>query len=303
MRRGLFGASVVLLGLIGAPAAVEPAAATDSRSADEAVAAINTACRLSLDALVSGGGSVSGPVEVTVTAGRFTRLLEGRTLVMDEATGTYGSMTDTGLGGRAFAVARRYLDRPRATHWLKRRSFPAASESGWTPLFDGARSEVLGLADDCAVGLARPEDVVSRDGNTWTFGTTSVTLDDTGRLVEWVEPGRVRTFSYGARSVALPGGTVSYRRWTKASEAASLNATLRMTARQTARSVNAGVASAEAIEEALAVAVEVRRVVPLRVRQLRKGSLLYARNPYTNAYYAWRVYLNNGKAVARRVAP
>lgn len=303
MLRVLAGSSVVLLGLTATPATADTLATPGPVSVTEFVTSINAACRVSRDALRDGGGSVSGPAAVVVAPGRFERILDGRTLVVDEATGTYGSLTEGGLGTRMLAVAQRYLDRPRATHWLKRRSFPAASASGWTQLFDEARSGALQMNDDCAAELVGSQQTASRNGNAWTVGTTSVTLDDTGRLVEWAAPAFVRTFSYGARSVGLPSATVSYQRWTKTSQAASLNATLRMTTRQVARSVNASVVSAEAVEQGLKAVADAGRAVPLHLRQLRKGSLLYARNPFTNTYYAWRVYLKNGTAVARRVAP
>jgi hypothetical protein len=67
--------------------------------------------------------------------------------------------------------------------------------------------------------------------------------------------------------------------------------------------VNAGQANLETIDAAVRAALPTDRVVPVRTRQLRAGTLLFSRNPYTKAYHAWRVYLKDGEALAKRVAP
>jgi hypothetical protein len=58
-----------------------------------------------------------------------------------------------------------------------------------------------------------------------------------------------------------------------------------------------------AIDQAIRTYPDPARAVPLKVRTLRRGSLIYGRNPYTKTYHAWRVYLKSGEALARRVAP
>jgi hypothetical protein len=145
---------------------------------------------------------------------------------------------------------------------------------------------------------------VERDGQRWVFtlpgpAQVSVVGDGQGRLAQF---GAV-SVSYGAQSIVAPTGAVGYAAWRKASEAASLNATMKDLSRTVAATVNADGATVAAIDAATRASVPTDRVVPLKVRQLRRGVLMYGRNPYTRTYHAWRIYVKNGDAVARRVAP
>jgi hypothetical protein len=78
---------------------------------------------------------------------------------------------------------------------------------------------------------------------------------------------------------------------------------MRELTRQVARDVNAAGPGVAAIDAGVRAAVPADRVVPLKVRALRKGVLIHARNPYSGTYHAWRVYLKAGQAIARKVAP
>ncbi|HPE13268.1 MAG: hypothetical protein H6524_04910 [Actinobacteria bacterium] len=294
MRKAIMGTSLLLLVLGMSPAR------TDDVSASDAVAQINAACSASRDVLVGVGGTIDGPVDLVSSPGRLASGSQGKDLVLDSATGTYGALSNSGLSARKRATALKYLKRSDATHWLNRGVF-ADPQSGWTASFEQARDASLDIGSDCAGGLA--DQSVTRSANTWRFATAVVTVDEAGRLLAWEAQGVERRFSYAVGSIDLPERTVTFAQWSRASQAATLNATLRTLSRQIATTVNQSPATAEAIAEQAAAAVADPRAVPLKVRQLRKGTLLFARNPYTKRYHAWRVYVRDEQAVARPVAP
>ncbi|MEZ5158512.1 MAG: hypothetical protein R2687_06735 [Candidatus Nanopelagicales bacterium] len=294
MRTAVAGASLMLLAVGMSPATA------DTGSVVDAVAQINTACSTSYDVLVNRGGAVDGPVDLVVSPGRLAVGSQGAGLVLDSATGTYGALSDSGLSDRKRARALRYLKRSDTTHWLNRGVFPD-QQSGWTASYEQARDALVDIGSDCADALAGQS--FTRDGDTWRFATATVSVDGAGRLGAWEEQGIERRFTYAVRSIDLPERTVSFARWARASQAASLNATLRTLGRQIATTVSESPATVTAIAEQATAVAAAPRAVPVKVRALRKGTLLYARNPYTKRYHAWRVYVRGERAVARRVAP
>ncbi len=229
MRTAVTGMSLMLL-VVG----MSPATA-DTGTASDAVAQINTACSTSYDVLVNGGGAVDGPVDLVVSPGRLAVGSQGAGLVLDSATGTYGALSDSGLSVRKRARALRYLKRSDATHWLNRGVFPD-QQSGWTASYEQARDALLDIGSDCADGLAGQS--FTRVGDTWRFATATVSVDEAGRLGAWEEQGIERRFTYAVRSIDLPERTVSFARWARASQAASLNAILRTLGRQIATTVS-----------------------------------------------------------------
>lgn len=301
MRQAPFvGATVLLTGLCVAPAAAGPVAI------DDALQVVSRACADSHAAIAADGGSmVTATVQVRLAPGRFEVSAPGGSRIADAATGTYGLISDDGLRGKDRRAALRYLKRPAATHWLNAGRFEAGGQ--WTATFESARDAVLSLDGSCAQELGGSADPVEHNGDTWYFtgpaGTITVGLDGSGRLVQWSGGGVDRQFSYTAQDVVLPTRTVPYTGWTRASQAASLNSTMRTLSRDVAAQVNAGTPTIAAIDAAIRAGIPAGRAVPLKVRQLRRGILVYGRNPYTGTYHAWRVYLKKDTAVARRVAP
>ena len=69
---------------------------------------------------------------------------------------------------------------------------------------------------------------------------------------------------------------------------------MKQISRAVAASVNASGPNVAAIDAATRAAVPTDRVVALKVRQLRRGVLIYGRNPCTKTYHAWRIYLKSG---------
>jgi hypothetical protein len=294
MRTAVTGTSLMLLAVGMSPASA------DAASASDAVAQINAACAVSYDALVTAGGAVEGPVDLVLSPGRLALSSQGAGLVLDAQTGTYGALADSGLSSGKRTTALKYLKRSDASHWLNRGVFPD-QQSGWITSFEQARDASLDIGSECAADLA--DQSVTRDGKIWRFANATVTLDEGGRLSEWETQGVLRRFSYAVNPIDLPERTVSFARWERASQAASLNATLRALTRQIATTVNEAPATVAAIAEQTSAVAAAPRAVPLKIRGLRQGVLLYARNPYTKRYHAWRVYLRDELAVARRVAP
>lgn len=290
MRTAAVIAVAVVLG--GAPAAAEP---IDPATAGQQV---SQACESGRQALLATGGSVSSPAgQVLLAPGRFTA--PGRVVV--ESAGTYGAIAEEPLRARERRAALRYAKRPAAAWWLNSGAF-ATSGQGWAATYQQARAAAVPFDGTCAQGLAAATGVqMLPDG--WVFtmpaGTISVTVDDQGRLISLDK----FTVDYQVAAIPTPRGTVGYRMWRKAAEAASLNSTMRTLTRAVAAQVNAGTPAIPAIDAAIRTAIPADRAVPLRVRQLRRGVLVYGRNPFTGTYHAWRVYLKQDMAVARRVAP
>lgn len=275
---GPVAAAGLLLGLGVHPAQADPVG-------------IDVACRVTTDALEGGGTVTSGEGAVGVAG---TRLRVGARVI--DPTGTYGLVSADGLRTKDRKAALGYLGSPRATSWFAAGRFPTTA--GWVTSYEQARQEAIGLPADCTA-VAGP--YVSGSGPTVQYERLTVTLDDAGRIALWDAGGDALTFTYGPQTIDLPPAPrVAYSRWQRASQAASLDATMRAIARQAATSV---VADPAAIEAALEAAVDPGRVVPLRLRELRQGTLIYARNPYTRTYHAWRVYVRDGEVRARRVAP
>lgn len=239
--------------------------------------AIDAACQATRDALAGGG--TAGEV---VFAGQRWRA--GSQIV--DSSGTYGLIAGEGLRAKDRKAALRYLKVPDATAWFDAGRFPGQN-------YAQARLQAIGLPEDCAraAGL-----FLSRSGSTYQYANLSVTLDDAGRIVQWAN----LNFTYGPQTVDLPAPVVSFGKWQRASQAASLNATMRTIARTVAGSVPA---DPEAIAASLRSYADPVRAVPLKVRTLRAGALLYGRNPFTKTYHAWRVYVKDGTLAAKRVAP
>lgn len=259
-------ATVLLLGLTAAPAAADPVS-------------IASACQATRDALRSSGTVNSGVGEV-VFAGQRWRT--GYRIV--DPSGTYGLLAGEGLRAKDRKAALRYLKAPKATAWFN----PGST--------DEARTTAIGLPADCASAAGV---FLSRSGNTYQYANVTVTLDDAGRILTWTGTAN-HTFTYTPQTVDLPTPVVSYGRWQRASQAASLNATMRTIARTVASSVSP---DATVIADTLRTYADPARAVPLKVRTLRAGGLLYGRNPYTRTYHAWRVYVKDGTLRAKRVAP
>ncbi|MFN8184354.1 MAG: hypothetical protein U0R23_08035 [Candidatus Nanopelagicales bacterium] len=277
----------------GAPAAAEP---VDPSAAAQLVA---QACQSARQALLATGGSVSsGSAQVSLGVGRFAT--SGRVVI--ETSGTYGAIADEGLLPRERRAALRYLKRPAAAWWLRGGAFTTA-EQGWAATYEQARADVVPLDGTCAQGLASAVGVQAGPTG-WVFTmpdstTVTVGVDAEGRLLSLND----LTVDYQSVTIATPRGAVAYGKWRRASEAASLNSTMRTLGRGVAAQVNADAATIAAIDAAIRAAIPADRSVPLRVRQLRRGVLVYGRNPYSGVYHAWRVYLKKDTAVARRVAP
>jgi hypothetical protein len=273
----LVGATGLLLGLVAAPAHADPVA-------------LDAACRSTSEALSAGGVVTSGGGTLTVAG---TRLRIGSRLI--DPSGTYGLLAGEGVRAKDRRAALAYLRAPRATAWVLEGRYPTAT--GWGTSYEQARQEAIGLPADC---IAAAGGLVSRSGPTYQYEQVTVTLDAAGRLTTWSTVAEQRTFAYGTQSLDLPARPVAYARWQRASQAASLNATMRTVARGVAASADADPA---AIDAALRTAIDPGRAVPLRLRELRSGTLIFARNPYTGTYHAWRVYVRDDEVRARRVAP
>jgi hypothetical protein len=271
MRRiAIPGATVVLVGSVVAPA--------------PATVSLNEACAATLAALGSNGGT-SG---ATVFAGsRFT----SGSRITDAQAGTFGMIAGEGLSAKDRKEALGYLGKPTATAWLNSDSFYGTS---WVDSYEAALAQVAGLPADCAAAAGG---LLSQSGVTYTYANVSIDIES-GAVTRW----GTTSFTFGAQNLPLPQGTpVAYTSWLKASQAASLNATLRAITRTVAQTVPEP--TKEAIDALLRTSVDPARAVPLRIRQLRAGSLLSGRNPFTKTYHAWRVYLKDGQPVARKVAP
>jgi hypothetical protein len=298
MRKVAIAVSVAVLG----GAAATPAAA-DTVPLDQALQAVSQACSASATALAGGGSIVRSSSTVTLAPGRFgvAGATANRVVVAD--TGTFGPIADDRLRARDRRAALRYLKRPKATWWLNSGRFESPAQ-GWAATFDQSRAAAVALDGSCTQSLDGAFDEVQRDGSTWTFtapaqGPVVVVIDAEGRLLSWDET----QVSYAAQTVTPPTGAVAFAAWQKASQAASLNQTLRSLTRQVAAEVNADEPTLAAIDAFTRAVLPTQRAVPLKVRQLRNGVLVFGRNPYTKTYHAWRVYLRSGKAVARKVAP
>lgn len=287
----------MLLTAVCAPAVAAPV------PLPEALESVTAACAATTTALTTvGGRAVDGDSSVAVTGGRYAVSGPGANRVAIAGEGTFGAVADDGLRAKDRRAALRYIKRPGATWWLNPGAFwsPAA---GWSATLDDAVRAALPLSATCAQDLAAA-DSVDRDGSRWVFtlpgqGPFVVVTDGQGRLSQF----GALAVTYGAQSIAAPSGAVAFAAWQKASQAASLNSTMKQISRAVAESVNASGPNVAAIDAATRAAVPTDRVVPLKVRQLRRGVLIYGRNPYTKTYHAWRIYLKAGEAVARRVAP
>jgi hypothetical protein len=290
------GLGILLLGVCATPAAAVPL--------DDALQVVSAACAATRSTLTDAGGAVSNATStVSFAPGRFLLESPGRNRVVVDGTGTYGAVADDGLRAKDRRKALSYLKRPDATWWLNPGKYQSGPQ-GWSATFGQSRDEAVPVAGDCAQGLADSGPEVQRIGDVWTFlsagnGPVQVSTDSSGRLVQWDQT----SYTYAAQSVVQPASPLTYRAWQKASEAAGLNATMRELTRQVARDVNAAGPGVAAIDAGVRAAVPADRVVPLKVRALRKGVLIHARNPYSGTYHAWRVYLKAGQAIARKVAP
>ncbi len=300
-RRSIAGITglAALTALVGAGPGI-----ADTVALPEALQAVTSACTAARVALVANGGSLTSSGAVKVFAGaRFEVDDSSGQRVVDSQAGTFGSLAGSGVSGKTRKKALAYLGQPGAAWWVNAGRFQTDA-LGWSASFEQARDGALPVDGSCAQALDGAFDEVERTGNSWTFnvamqGPVTVVIDSEGRLAQ----GWGFSFDYSAREVTVPTGAIGYRGWRKASEAAGLRPTLRDLARQVASSVNSGEPDLQAIAEAARAAVPPDRVVAIKVRQLRAGTLLYARNPYTRTYHAWRVYLKNGMARATRVAP
>ncbi|HNE88624.1 MAG TPA: hypothetical protein PK902_04705 [Actinomycetota bacterium] len=298
MRPALIsGVTMLLTAVCAAPAVAVPV------PLPEALESVTAACASTSSALTSvGGRAVDGDSSVAVTGDRFAVSGPGTNRVAIAGEGTFGAVADDGLRPKDRRAALRYIKRPGATWWLNPGAFwsPAA---GWSATFDDAARAAVPLSATCAQDLAAA-DSVDRDGSRWVFtlpgeGPFVVVTDGQGRVTRF---GAI-AITYGAQSITAPAGAVSFAAWQKASQAASLNSTMKQISRAVAASVNASGPNVAAIDAATRAAVPTDRVVALKVRQLRRGVLIYGRNPYTKTYHAWRIYVKGGEAVARRVAP
>ncbi|MEZ5185591.1 MAG: hypothetical protein R2720_07580 [Candidatus Nanopelagicales bacterium] len=290
--------TALLSGVLAVPAAAEPV------PAPEAIRTISAACLDSQVALLAGGSVTTSTTRLALTPQRFQVGGVSIDRVVAADAGTYGAITASGLRMKDRKKALGYLKRPRARWWVNAGRFETPAQ-GWSASFEQARDAVLTIPESCSEVLQSVSgDSVDLTGNTWTFTGAShdpITILSTGdgRLSQLAD----MSIDYSVPALVVPSRAVPFRAWQKASQAASLDRVLRTLAKQVAGVVNSGEPTVPAIEEAAGAALQADRVVPIKVRQLRKGSLLYARNPYTKAYHAWRVYLKKGRAVARRVAP
>lgn len=292
------GVTMLLTVVCAAPAVADTVALPD------ALASVGASCAQTRAALLSTGGRVIEQEQTVTLAGdRFAVVGPGTNRVAIAGDGTYGAMADDSLRRKDRRAALRYLKRPGATWWLNPGAFWSPA-SGWSASFEESAGAAVPIAATCAQDLAAAVDPVVRDGQRWEFsipgqGAVVVVEDAQGRLAQL---GQV-TAAYGVESVSAPPGAVAYAAWQKASQAASLNATMKQISTGVATTVNAGDPTVAGIDAATRAAVPTDRVVPVKVRQLRRGVLIYGRNPYTKTYHAWRIYLKGGEAVARRVAP
>jgi hypothetical protein len=275
MRRSHAAAAVLLV--VGAT----PASATS--------VSLDAACQATREALAAGG--TIAPGDVVVAGPRI--VVGGRIL---EPSGTYGLLTSEGLRERDRKAALGYLRAPRATAWFAVGRFPDAT-GGWTSDYEQARAVAVPLPADCGASAGS---LLSRSGATYQYARATVVLDEAGRISQWSGAGLNLSFTYGPQRVDLPTRWVAFARWQRASQAASLNATMRTIARAVAAATEP---RPVAIAEAMEAAIDPDRAVPLRTRALRQGTLMFARNPYTRTYHAWRVYVRDGEVRARRVAP
>ncbi len=292
------GVTMLLTVVCAAPAAA------DSVALPEALTAVDGACTQTRTALTTSGGAVvEGDTTVTLAGDRFAVAGPGANRVAVAAEGTYAALSDDGLRAKERKAALRYLKRPAATWWFNPGAFWSPG-AGWSASYAESASGAIPIPTSCAQEVAAAADPVERDGRRWVFtlpgqGAFVVVEDGLGRLSQF---GAVAV-SYAAQSVSVPTGTVEFVAWQKASQAASLNSTMKQISRSVAAAVNAQGPTVAGIDAATRAAVPTDRVVPLKVRQLRRGVLIYGRNPYTKTYHAWRVYLKKGEALARRVAP
>ncbi|HQR79598.1 MAG TPA: hypothetical protein PLT68_05195 [Actinomycetota bacterium] len=295
--------AVVCVALLAGSVCATPAAADPVPLADSLVA-IGNACRASRAALLGTGGTVSTGAERTVVSpAGFLQQRPAFNRVVVAGTGTYGMVADDGLGRLQLRRAWRYLHRPTTQWWFDAGRFWSPAR-GWAATFEQSRDAVVTVDETCGQSLGAAVEPVDHSGDAWQFtipgqaGVTVVT-DGQGRLAAWADT----RYEYGTPAVTAPSAAVSHLAWLKAAQAAALNADLRAMTREVARQVNASVPSVAAIDAAARATNPADRVVLVRVRQLRRGVLFHARNPYTRTYHAWRVYLKRGEAVARRVAP
>ncbi len=270
MRRFLIPAALIAVSLPAVPAGAAPVS-------------LDAACAQTRTLLYTSGGTNGA---VVFAGSRFT--VGARTV--DVAAGTYGLIAEEGLRRKDQKTALGYLGAPRATVWHNEGAYFGTS---WTTSYDQALAQAAGLPDDCAAAAGG---LLSQSGDTYTYANVSVDIAE-GAVVRW---GQVQ-FRFTPQNVAVPAGqAIGYRAWLKASQAASLDATMRTIARTVAATVPEP--TGEAIDELLRASVDPARAVPLKVRTLRSGALIWARNPYSKTYHAWRVYLKSGEPVARRVA-
>ena len=291
------GAAVLFTSLWAPPAAADPV------PLPQALQAVSQSCADARAALIDQGGLVaSGSSRLVLATDRFEVTGPVGRRVVVAGVGTYGSIADEALRAKQRKAALRYLKRSGATWWFHSGAYAVPGQE-WSAAYDQSRAAAVTIDGTCAQSLTGALEPVAHDANTWTFtmaGQASITIttDAHGRLVSWGDLQIV----HGAQSVGAPAEGIAYGRWQRAAQAATLNATLRDLTRELARQVNAAGPSVAAIDAAARAGVPQDRAVPLRVRQLRKGILVYARNPYTKTYHAWRVYLNKQQARARRVA-
>ncbi len=292
------GATMLLSAVCAAPAAA------DNVPLPDALAAVDVSCAQTRAALLSSGGqAVDAQKTVTMAVDRFAVTGPGTNRVSIAADGTYGALADDNLRVRDRKAALRYLKRPGATWWLNPGVFWSPT-AAWASSFEDSAGAALPIAENCAQELTSAADPVVRDAQRWEFtipgqGAVVVVQDAPGKLTQF---GPVAV-SYAVQTISAPSGAVAYSSWQKASQAASLNSTMKQISRSVAVAVNAGDPTVAGIDAATRAEVPTDRVVALKVRQLRRGVLVYGRNPYTKTYHAWRIYLKGGEAIARRVAP
>ena len=216
-----------------------------------------------------------------------------------------------------------YLNKPGARYWIRpNRYFSVGLGAYVVDAWAALRDTWLRVSPPCGDPAATSADrVVDSSGYTWTLerlrrrlhGAQRLAGGRAGRLIRseilHVHPsGSVAQMSGSAYAYGAPAFTnvptrqqaVTYKQWSKAYSAASINADLRNQARAVARDVNVnGPRSVAQIRQQMRALTE----PPIRVRTVAGGALIHRTNPYTGTYHAWQVVLRSGRAAAIKVAP
>lgn len=237
---------------------------------------------------------------------------------------SYGWLTEA----QRKRVLKRYLKRPAVRYYRVRNQYPLSMPGEWTREFGQSFDSLTERAmcspdlDERASGADR---TANGDGQVWTFDF----LPDSERHEAYVADGEGRLtanreyygdpsaddaytdgwdFSYGPRTLSAPTAkrTVSWRRYSRAGAAVTLNADLRKATRAAAKDFNDGnISTVRELRQRLQSLLDIygHDALPLKYSSVARGGIGYRTNPFTRTYHAWSVTVRNDVATARKVSP